>query len=33
MCRRRIDMKRHKFYAWATVICFFLTMITAYKKV
>ena len=26
-------LKRHTFYAWATVICFFLTMITAYKKV
>ncbi len=26
-------LKKHKFFAWATVICFFLTMVTAYKKV
>jgi len=25
-------MKRHRFYAWMTVICFFLTMITGYQK-
>lgn len=25
-------MKMHKFFAWATVICFLLTMITGYKK-
>ena len=25
-------MKWHKFFAWATVISFFMTMITGYKK-
>ncbi|WP_442856100.1 hypothetical protein [Butyrivibrio sp. NC2002] len=25
-------MKCHKFFAWATVICFLLTMYTGYKK-
>ncbi|WP_442856300.1 DUF6219 family protein [Butyrivibrio sp. AE3004] len=25
-------MKSHKFFAWATVICFLLTMYTGYKK-
>ena len=30
--RRSTFMKWHKFFAWATVICFFMTMITGYKK-
>lgn len=25
-------MKSHKFFAWATVFCFVMTMITGYKK-
>ncbi len=29
---RSTFMKWHKFFAWATVICFFMTMITGYKK-
>ncbi|MCR4923496.1 MAG: MBL fold metallo-hydrolase [Lachnospiraceae bacterium] len=31
--RRKTFMKWHKFFAWATVICFLLTMCTGYKKV
>ncbi len=27
-----IPMKVHKTFAWLTVICFFATMITGYKK-
>ncbi len=30
--RRRSFMKWHKFFAWATVFCFVMTMITGYKK-
>ena len=31
--RRKKDyMKWHKFFAWATVFCFIITMITGYKK-
>ncbi len=30
--RRKVYMKYHKFFAWATVICFLLTMWTGYKK-
>ena len=25
-------MKQHKFFAWATVFCFFMTMITGYQR-
>ena len=25
-------MKKHRFFAWMTVICFLLTMLTGYKK-
>ncbi|MCR5034981.1 MAG: DUF6219 family protein [Clostridia bacterium] len=25
-------MEKHKFFAWATVICFLMTMYTGYKK-
>ena len=25
-------MKYHKFFAWATICCFFMTMVTGYKK-
>jgi hypothetical protein len=28
----KIVMKKHRFFAWMTVICFLLTMITGYKK-
>ena len=28
----RDAMKCHKFFAWATVVCFVITMITGYKK-
>jgi hypothetical protein len=27
-----IVMKKHRFFAWMTVICFLLTMMTGYKK-
>ena len=30
--RRKTFMKWHKFFAWATVVCFILTMLTGYKK-
>ena len=30
--RRTHFMKWHKFFAWATVVCFIMTMITGYKK-
>jgi 7,8-dihydropterin-6-yl-methyl-4-(beta-D-ribofuranosyl)aminobenzene 5'-phosphate synthase len=31
--RRRTEyMKCHKFFAWATVVCFILTMLTGYKR-
>ncbi len=30
--RRNTFMKWHKFFAWATVFCFFMTMITGYEK-
>lgn len=30
--RRNTFMKCHKFFAWATVICFLLTMITGYER-
>ena len=26
-------MEKHKFFAWATVFCFLMTMYTGYKKV
>ena len=29
---RRYRMKNHKFFAWATVFCFLMTMYTGYKK-
>ena len=25
-------MKQHKFFAWATIFCFLLTVITGYEK-
>lgn len=25
-------MKQHKFFAWATVFCFVMTMLTGYKR-
>ena len=25
-------MKMHRFFAWMTVVCFLLTMVTGYKK-
>jgi|GEM_PF-2646332 len=25
-------MKRHRFFAWMTIVCFLLTMVTGYKK-
>jgi 7,8-dihydropterin-6-yl-methyl-4-(beta-D-ribofuranosyl)aminobenzene 5'-phosphate synthase len=28
----KIVMKKHRFFAWMTVICFLLTMMTGYKK-
>jgi len=30
--RRESYMKWHKFFAWATVVCFFMTMVTGYKR-
>ncbi|MBQ7534498.1 MAG: MBL fold metallo-hydrolase [Stomatobaculum sp.] len=30
--RKKNYMKLHKFFAWASVFCFFMTMITGYKK-
>ncbi len=29
---RRIGMEKHKFWAWATVFCFLMTMYTGYKR-
>ena len=30
--RKQVFMKWHKFFAWATVVCFVMTMITGYEK-
>ena len=30
--RRREYMKWHKFFAWGTVVCFVMTMVTGYKR-
>ena len=30
--RRNAYMKCHKFFAWATVVCFIMTMVTGYQK-
>lgn len=30
--RKTVYMKSHKFFAWATVVCFVMTMITGYKR-
>ena len=30
--KRREYMKWHKFFAWGTVVCFVLTMVTGYQR-
>jgi 7,8-dihydropterin-6-yl-methyl-4-(beta-D-ribofuranosyl)aminobenzene 5'-phosphate synthase len=30
--RKQVFMKWHKFFAWATVFCFVMTMMTGYEK-
>ena len=27
-----MTMKKHRFFAWATVFCFIMTMVTGYSK-